>query len=78
MDNWNIISPEEASVILFMRCVQLMLEGKTWMIAADATVRLLTQRLYGDYRQLHQTSEFRRAERHVKFFKTTGLGRELW
>lgn len=64
--------------MLFMRVVELFLTGKGWGISADPTVRILTQRLYGDYRQIHQTREFKRAERHVYFFKNTGLGRELF
>jgi hypothetical protein len=78
LSNWNTISTEEASKILFKLCYDLFLKDQGYMIAANANVRLLTQRLYGDYRQIHQTSEFRRAERQHRFFRTTGLGKELW
>jgi uncharacterized lipoprotein YajG len=76
--DWNIITPEEASKMLFMRIVELHLTSKGYLIAADPTVRILTQRLYGDYRQVHLTQEYKRAEKHVYFYKNTGLGKELF
>ena len=44
----------------------------------DPIVRFLTQRLYGDYRQIRQTQEFKRAEKHVNQFKNTGIGKLLF
>lgn len=55
-----------------------MLVGKGHNLTSDITIRVLTQRLYGDYRQVHNTSEYKRAEKHVFFFKNTGLGKELF
>jgi hypothetical protein len=52
--------------------------GKSGEVMLDLTIRILTQRLYGDYRQVHNTSEFKRAEKHVYYFKNTGLGKELF
>jgi hypothetical protein len=76
--NWQALSPQEASNLLFYRCVELMLQDKGYNITADNTVRVLTQRLYGDYRQVHNTAEFKRAEKHVFHFKNTGLGKQLF
>jgi hypothetical protein len=76
--NWYAITPQEASVILFKRCVELIMAGKSGEVMLDLTIRILTQRLYGDYRQVHNTSEFKRAEKHVYYFKNTGLGKELF
>jgi hypothetical protein len=78
INNWNTISTEEASLLLFQRCVELMLNNSSYLITTDANIRILTQRLYGDYRQVARTQEFKRAEKHVFFFKNTGLGRELF
>jgi hypothetical protein len=78
LPNWNIISAEEASVLLFERCVELMLNESSYLITADVNIRILTQRLYGDYRQIKHTQEYKRAEKHVNFFKNTGLGKELF
>lgn len=78
-DDWFAISPEDASILLFKKCVELILCQKSKSeITTDITVRILTQRLYGDYRQLHNTQEFKRAEKHVHHFKNTGLGKELF
>lgn len=76
--NWYTIDTEEASEILFIRCVELMLKDQAYLISADVTVRILTQRLYGDYRTIAKTQEYKRAEKHVKTFKNTGLGRALF
>lgn len=78
MEDWQGLSPQEASELLFYKCVELMLHGKGYNVSADLTVRVLTQRLYGDYRQVHNTQEYKRAEKHVKHFKSTGLGHELF
>lgn len=64
--------------MLFFRLVEMFLADAGWKITADPTVRILTQRLYGDYRQVHNTQEFKRAERYVHMFKNTGLGKELF
>lgn len=77
-DNWIALSPEEASKVLFTRCVEFMLLGQKYNISADLTIRILTQRLYGDYRQVHNTQEYKRAEKHVFLFKNSGLGKELF
>lgn len=76
--NWQALTPQEASELLFYKCVEFMLTDKTYNLSADTTVRVLTQRLHGDYRQIHNTPEFKRAEKHVKHFKNTGLGYELF
>ena len=76
--NWQTLSPQEASELLFYKCVELMLLGQSYNLSADLTVRVLTQRLYGDYRQIHNTAEFKRAEKLIKHFKSTGLGHELF
>lgn len=76
--DWKAISPQEASEILFYKCVELMLQGQEYKLTAEITIRVLTQRLYGDYRQVHNTQEYKRAEKHVKHFKSTGLGHELF
>jgi len=68
---------EEASVLLFKGCVELILNGNHSHLI-DSDMKLLTQRLYGDYRALHQTDEYKRATKHVKHFKSTGLGKELF
>ena len=72
------LSPEESSVILFKKCVDLLLREEGYKITADTTIRVLTQRLYGDYRQVHNTQEYKRAEKHVYHFKNTGLGKQLF
>jgi hypothetical protein len=78
MINWKDLSPKEASVMLFTRCVELILKDEGYKISADTSIKILTQRLYGDYRQIHNTPEFKRAEKHVKHYKSTGLGHELF
>lgn len=75
-EDWNALTAEEASVILFKRFVELILNDKD--IILDSTIRLLTQRLYGDYRTYHNTQEYKRAVKHVKHYKNTGLGKELY
>lgn len=78
MKDWNVLPAVEASNLLFHRCVELLLSDKRGYINTDTTIRLLTQRLHGDYRQVYNTPEFKRAEKHVFYFKNTGLGRELF
>lgn len=78
LPNWNTISVEEASKILFDKCVEFMLLDQAYKISADVNIRILTQRLYGDYRQVHNTPEYKRADKHVYFFKNTGLGKQLF
>lgn len=78
MNGWNTISPQEASEIIFNKCVDLLLDDRGLEIYTDLTIRLLTQRLYGDYRQIHNTAEYKRAVKHVHHFKNTGLGKELF
>lgn len=78
MKDWNVLPAVEASGLLFYRCVELLLSDKRAYIMTDTTVRLLTQRLHGDYRQVYNTPEFKRAEKHVFYFKNTGLGKELF
>lgn len=78
MNGWNLISTQEASEIIFIKCVELLLEDKDNEITANPTIRLLTQRLYGDYRQIQNTSEYKRAKKHVHHYKNTGLGKELF
>lgn len=75
-EDWKALTIEEASVILFKRFVQLLLDEKD--IILDSTIRLLCQRLYGDYRVFHNTQEYKRAVKHVNHYKNTGLGRELF
>lgn len=76
--NWNTISAEEASEIIFSRCVELLLNNQGYLITTDVNIRILTQRIYGDYRQIINTPEYKRAERHVKFFKNSKLGKYLF
>lgn len=78
MKEWYSITPEEASMVLFHKCVGYMLNSTSYLISADPIVRAITQRLYGDYRQVHNTAEYKRAEKHVHQFKNTGLGKELF
>lgn len=78
MKDWNVLPAIEASNLLFYKCVELLLSDKRAYINTDTTVRLLTQRLHGDYRQIYNTPEFKRAEKHVFHFKNTGLGKELF
>ena len=77
-EDWKALSPEESSVLLFKMCVRLLLKEEGYKITTDTTIRVLTQRLYGDYRQIHNTPEFIRAKKHVHHFKNTGLGKELF
>lgn len=75
--DWKEITPQEASVLLFKLCVEILLaENKTGTI--DVKIRQLTQRLHGDYRQLINCPEYKRAVKHVNYFKNTGLGKELF
>lgn len=76
--DWKAVSPEDASTLLFFRFVELMLCNQSYNISADLTIRVLTQRLYGDYRQASNTSEYKRAEKYVYIFKNSGLGKELF
>lgn len=76
--NWQALTPQEASELLFYKCVKFMLLNQTYNISADTAIKVLTQRLHGDYRQIYNTPEYNRAEKHVKHFKNTGLGRELF
>jgi hypothetical protein len=78
LKDWNILPAIEASQLLFYRCLELLLSDKKYNISTDTTVRLLTQRLHGDYRQVFNTPEYKRAEKHVSHFKNTGLGKELF
>jgi len=75
---WYALEATQASEMLFTRCVELMLRNEAYLITADLTSRVLTQRLYGDYRLVCKTPEYKRAEKHVKLFKNTGLGRTLF
>lgn len=75
--DWNGLTAQEASVLLFKLCVAVLLaEDKIGPI--DIKIRQLTQRLHGDYRQLANSPEYKRAVKHVHYFKNTGLGKELF
>ena len=68
----------ELSQALFHKCVEYLIDGNYHLIGIDPEIKRMTQRLYGDYRQIKNTQEYKRAEKHVKHFKSTGLGRELF
>jgi hypothetical protein len=75
--DWKELTSQEASVLLFKLCVEVLLaEDKIGPI--DIKIRQLTQRLHGDYRQLVNCPEYKRAVKHVHYFKNTGLGKELF
>ncbi len=75
--DWKELTSQEASVLLFKRCVEILLtEDKIGLL--DVQIRQLTQRLHGDYRQLINCPEYKRAHKHVHYFKNTGLGKELF
>jgi len=76
--NWTALTTQEASELLFYTCVQLFLSEEYPVFIQNQSIRILTQRLYGDYRQVHNTQEYKRAEKHVKHYKSTGLGHELF
>jgi hypothetical protein len=75
--HWLGLSPQEASEELFKLIVGHFLKEEGYRISADQNVKILTQRLYGDYRQVHMTNEFKRAERHIKFLKNSPLWKAL-
>lgn len=75
--NWSLITHEEASKLLFNRCIELLIINAK-KIENDPNIRILVQRLYGDYRQVKNTKEYARAEKYVFYFKNTGLGKELF
>lgn len=75
--DWRGLTSQESSVLLFKLCVEALLsQDKTSPI--DIEIRQLTQRLHGDYRQLINCPEYKRAVKHVHYFKNTGLGKELF
>ena len=75
--DWKELTSQEASVLLFKLCVEILLtEDKIGLL--DIQIRQLTQRLHGDYRQLINCPEYKRASKHVHYFKNTGLGKELF
>jgi hypothetical protein len=53
------------------------MKGDGYKISADLSVRILTQRLYGDYRQVHMTNEFKRAEKTMNHIKNSPLYKAL-
>jgi hypothetical protein len=71
-------TPLELSVFLFKKCVAHLLGSEKDPLEFNVEVKAATQRLYGDYRLIKNTNEYKRAEKHVKYFKSTGLGRELY
>lgn len=71
------LTTEKASKLLFNKCVELLLAKCDILCNNDPTIKVLTQRLYGDYRLLHLTSEYKKALNHVEQFTKSGLGREL-
>lgn len=73
--SWNTISPQEASQMLFKRILELIIRSVE--VSSDTTVKLLAQRLYGDYRLVKQTAEYKRAKKTLFYFRNTGLGKEL-
>ena len=78
--DWESLSAQEASVLLFKLCVEvILLEDEHQSIRQiTSIIHRLTQRLHGDYRILSNTPEFKRAKKHVHYFKHTGLGKELF
>jgi hypothetical protein len=77
MSHWLGISSQEASENLFSLILDLFLKNEGYRISACPNIRVLTQRLYGDYRQVHVTAEFKRAEKHCHWWKNSGLGKAL-
>jgi hypothetical protein len=61
-------------------CYEVMLTRKqnvfTYLLR-DPAIRFLTQRLYGDYRQIESVPEYRHAEEALNGFKSTLVGRLL-
>jgi len=76
--DWKALTIQEASELLFYTCVELFLSEEYPVFITNQNIRVLTQRLYGDYRQIHNTQEYKRAEKHVAYYKNTGLGYELF
>lgn len=75
--HWLGLSPQEASEELYRLIIELFFLDKGYAISSDTSIRLLTQRLYGDYRQVHMTNEFRRAEKQMKLAKASPLWKAL-
>jgi hypothetical protein len=71
------LTPQEASEELYKLIIGLMITDKGYAISSDQNIRLLTQRLYGDYRQVHMTNEFKRAEKQMKLVKSSPLWKAL-
>jgi uncharacterized lipoprotein YajG len=75
--HWLGLSPQEASCELYRLIMELAFADKGYAIAADANIRLLVQRLYGDYRQVHMTNEYKRAEKQMRLIKSSPLWKAL-
>jgi len=75
--NWFGLSPQEASEMLFKLILDKFMQDKGYEITACPNIRVLTQRLYGDYRQVSVTAEYKRAEKHNKWWRNTPLRKAL-
>lgn len=74
---WLALSVEDASKMLFKLILNKFLNEAGYDITSCPNIRILTQRLYGDYRQVHMTAEFKRAEKHYKWYINTPLYKAL-
>jgi hypothetical protein len=76
-EHWLGLTPQEASEMLFKLILDKFLQDKGYDITACPNIRILTQRLYGDYRQVRMTAEYKRAEKHNKWWRNCPLRKAL-
>ena len=77
----NSLDTKSASRELFLRCFGVMVSSRKqiWFnnLLKDPIIKMLTQRLYGDYRQIENVHEFKKAYKALKEYKSTRIGRIL-
>jgi hypothetical protein len=76
----NSLNRPQASEQLFLLCYEVLLAHKQNVFSyllKDPSIRFLTQKLYGDYRQIEAVPEYKHAEEALNGFKSTLVGRLL-
>lgn len=72
------MTAEEASAYLQKLLIEAFLSGDNLADAKKIKLKALAQRLYGAYRTVHNTNEYKRAKKYVKFYKSLRVCKTLF
>lgn len=77
LDDCFKMTSEEASVYLHKLLIEAFLSNDELSDSKKTKIKALAQRLYGDYRAVHNTSEYKRAKKYVNFCKSLRVYKAL-